>query len=168
MTFRGVTSARPVVAATLVCDIGGGSTELVLGGPGGVEWATSLEHGLRPPVRAPPARRPADGGARWRSCGRPRPLRSRPTSTPSAMIGVAGTITTLATIHLGLAEEIPELVDGSELTRDDVEQRLAYAGGHAARRAAHGARPDAGAGADHRRRNARSSPSCCERPAVTG
>ena len=62
MTFRGVTSARPVVAGTLVCDIGGGSTELVLGGPGGVEWASQPEHGLRPPLRAPPARRPADDG----------------------------------------------------------------------------------------------------------
>jgi len=124
MTFRGVTSARPVVAATLVCDIGGGSTELVLGGPGGVEWATSLNMGCvrlserhlhdDPPTPGQVAELRAAAAAQI-----PADLR------PSAMIGVAGTITTLATIHLGLAEEIPELVDGTELTRDDVEQRLA-------------------------------------------
>ena len=34
MTFRGVTSARPLDGAVLVCDIGGGSTELLAGGPG--------------------------------------------------------------------------------------------------------------------------------------
>ena len=124
MTFRGVTSARPVVPATLVCDIGGGSTELVLGGPGGVEWATSLNMGCvrlserhlhdDPPTAAQVAELRAAAAAQI-----PDDLH------PSVMIGVAGTITTLATIHLGLAEEIPELVDGSELTNDDVEQRLA-------------------------------------------
>src|SRR5690242_3731017 len=45
MTFRGVTSARAAQPGTLVCDIGGGSTELVLGDADGVRKAVSLELG---------------------------------------------------------------------------------------------------------------------------
>ena len=45
MTFRGVTSARPPDGTVLVSDIGGGSTELIAGGPEGVHWATSLDIG---------------------------------------------------------------------------------------------------------------------------
>ena len=44
-TYRGVTSRLAAGPATLVCDIGGGSTELVLGGPDGVIDATSLDIG---------------------------------------------------------------------------------------------------------------------------
>ena len=34
---------------------------------------------------------------------------------PDLTVGVAGTVTTLATLHLGLDDEIPHLVDGHEL-----------------------------------------------------
>src|SRR5438105_7860127 len=37
MTFRGVTTDREVARGRLLFDVGGGSTELVLGGPDGVE-----------------------------------------------------------------------------------------------------------------------------------
>src|SRR5436190_18325000 len=45
LTYRGVTSRLAAGPGTLVCDIGGGSTELVLGGPDGVVDATSLDIG---------------------------------------------------------------------------------------------------------------------------
>ena len=45
LTYRGVTSRLDAGPGTLVCDIGGGSTELVLGGPDGVVDATSLDIG---------------------------------------------------------------------------------------------------------------------------
>jgi len=45
LTYRGVTSRLAAGPGTLVCDIGGGSTELVLGGPAGVLDATSLDVG---------------------------------------------------------------------------------------------------------------------------
>src|SRR5438270_8269744 len=45
LTFRGVTSRRPAAEGTLICDIGGGSTELVLGGPDGVSDRVSLDIG---------------------------------------------------------------------------------------------------------------------------
>ena len=43
----------------LVTDIGGGSTEFILGGPGGVDSDAVGEHRLRPDDRTAPARRPA-------------------------------------------------------------------------------------------------------------
>jgi exopolyphosphatase/guanosine-5'-triphosphate,3'-diphosphate pyrophosphatase len=45
LTFRGVAAGRDVADGTLVVDIGGGSTELILGGPDGVEFHRSLDVG---------------------------------------------------------------------------------------------------------------------------
>jgi exopolyphosphatase/guanosine-5'-triphosphate,3'-diphosphate pyrophosphatase len=48
-----------------------------------------------------------------------------PTDVPAGeLIGVAGTVTTLATIDLGLDEEIPERVDGHRLGRARVSAEL--------------------------------------------
>ena len=44
-TFRGVTSRRPADPGTLICDIGGGSTEFVLGDAGGVREQQSIDMG---------------------------------------------------------------------------------------------------------------------------
>jgi exopolyphosphatase / guanosine-5'-triphosphate,3'-diphosphate pyrophosphatase len=124
MTFRGVTSAHPPDGTVLVSDIGGGSTELIAGGPEGLRWATSLDIGC---VRL---------SERFLTDDPPTPeslaaLREQAASHfPSLagdarLIGVAGTITTLATIDLGLDEEVPELVDGHVLRADTVERELA-------------------------------------------
>jgi exopolyphosphatase/guanosine-5'-triphosphate,3'-diphosphate pyrophosphatase len=45
MVFRGVTSERTLEHGTVIVDIGGGSTELVAGGPDGVRWYDSLDIG---------------------------------------------------------------------------------------------------------------------------
>src|SRR5918912_1914818 len=45
LTFRGVTAERDVADGTAVVDLGGGSTEIVIGGPGGVRWHDSLDIG---------------------------------------------------------------------------------------------------------------------------
>jgi len=45
LTFRGVAAGREVAEGTLVVDIGGGSTELILGGAEGVEFHRSLDIG---------------------------------------------------------------------------------------------------------------------------
>src|SRR5262249_35291550 len=45
LTYRGVTSGRPVRAGTLIVDVGGGSTELIAGEPDGVRWHDSLDLG---------------------------------------------------------------------------------------------------------------------------
>src|SRR5919201_1389381 len=45
LMFRGVTSERTIQARTVIVDVGGGSTELVAGGPDGVRWHDSLDIG---------------------------------------------------------------------------------------------------------------------------
>jgi exopolyphosphatase/guanosine-5'-triphosphate,3'-diphosphate pyrophosphatase len=125
LTYRGVTSRLAAGPGTLVCDIGGGSTELVLGGPAGVLDATSLDVGcvrmsercLRsdPPTVAELAElREAVAALLPRSI----------TSRTSTLVGVAGTVTTLATIDLGLDREIPEESDGHALAAATVEALL--------------------------------------------
>ena len=118
MTFRGVSAGRDVAEGTLVMDVGGGSTELVLGGPGGVAWHESLDLGcvrlterfLRSdppePAELDAARAQVHALLADRVAADIRPLRA---------IGVAGTVTTLAVLSLGLDEEDPALVDGHEL-----------------------------------------------------
>jgi len=119
--FRGVASGREVAARTLVVDVGGGSTELVLGGPEGVRFHVSLDLGcVRLTERFlghdPPAR------AELEACSAfVRTLleeRVPAEVQPEAAIGVAGTVTTFATLDLGLDEEVPERVHGHVMTRE--------------------------------------------------
>jgi exopolyphosphatase/guanosine-5'-triphosphate,3'-diphosphate pyrophosphatase len=124
MTFRGVTSARPPDGLVLVADIGGGSTELIAGGPEGVRWATSLDVGCvrlserfltdDPPTAVSLAALREQAASYFPKL-----------AGDARLIGVAGTITTLATIDLELDEEVPEIVDGHVLRADTVERELA-------------------------------------------
>lgn len=115
LTFRGVTTGRKVEDGTLVVDVGGGSTELVLGGPGGVVSHTSLDLGC---VRM--TERFDDDldacAAHVRS--------ALPQLEPRRAIGVAGTITALAALDLGLVEYDPERVHSHVLSRAAVETQL--------------------------------------------
>jgi exopolyphosphatase / guanosine-5'-triphosphate,3'-diphosphate pyrophosphatase len=123
MTFRGVTSARPLSGETVICDIGGGSTELIAGDPGGVNYAVSLDMGcVRMSERFlrsdPPT--PEEIEAVRQQVGK-----MIPGDVPAGdLVGVAGTITTLATIDLGLAEETPEQIDGHRIGRGRVGEEL--------------------------------------------
>ena len=47
-----------------------------------------------------------------------------PELEPTAAVGVAGTVTTLATLDLGLAEYDPERVHGHRIPRESVEREL--------------------------------------------
>jgi exopolyphosphatase/guanosine-5'-triphosphate,3'-diphosphate pyrophosphatase len=125
LTYRGVTSRLSAEAGTLVCDIGGGSTELILGGPDGVVDATSLDMGcVRMSERClhsdPPTGGEVEALREAAAALLPRELTSR----ASTLVGVAGTVTTLATIDLGLEREIPEEIDGHALLSDAVETLL--------------------------------------------
>ena len=123
LTLRGVVSARRPSGAVVVCDIGGGSTELIAGKDGQVDFAVSLDMGcVRMSERHlhddPPT---ADQVAALRQ----EAAGMLPVDVPAgSLIGVAGTITTLATIDLGLDEEIPERIDGHELSADAVAAQL--------------------------------------------
>jgi exopolyphosphatase / guanosine-5'-triphosphate,3'-diphosphate pyrophosphatase len=125
LTYRGVCSRAEVADGTLICDIGGGSTELILGGPGGVRDRESLDIGCvrlserhlhaDPPTAAELASLRADAAAA---------LPARLTGAAGAVVGVAGTVTTLATIDLGLEAELPEVIDGHPLAAETVLRLL--------------------------------------------
>jgi exopolyphosphatase / guanosine-5'-triphosphate,3'-diphosphate pyrophosphatase len=113
LTFRGVSSGRKVAPGTLVIDVGGGSTELILGGPQGVAFHTSLDLGC---VRLT-ERFGTDFDA---AAAHVRKVLAPIEVETDSAIGVAGTITTIATLDLGLDEEDPEVVHGHLLSRETV------------------------------------------------
>jgi exopolyphosphatase / guanosine-5'-triphosphate,3'-diphosphate pyrophosphatase len=112
LTFRGVSVGREVEEDTIVVDVGGGSTELILGGPAGVSFHESYDLGcVRLSERFPGD--PAGAAAQVRSTLAkkvPDDVRAR------GAIGVAGTVTQLATLDLGLEREEPDRVHGHRMT----------------------------------------------------
>ena len=100
----------PVEPGTLVVDIGGGSTELVLD-----DFHISLPLGS---VRF--TERHGEDIAASEAAAR----ELLPTLEPKRAIGVAGTITTLAALDLGLPEYDRKRVHGHLLTRDGAQAQL--------------------------------------------
>jgi exopolyphosphatase / guanosine-5'-triphosphate,3'-diphosphate pyrophosphatase len=129
LMFRGVTWERTLEHGTVIVDIGGGSTELVAGGPAGVRWHDSLDIGsVRITERFlhsdPPTLEELDdaAGAVRALLGERVPVEIR--SDIRSAIGVAGTITSLGALALGLEEYDRDRVHGSELTAEALEQQL--------------------------------------------
>ena len=113
LTFRGVSDGRELDVRTLVLDIGGGSTELVLDGS-----RTSLDVGsVRLTERFlhsdPPAIDELKAAAE---------AIDLPDLQPTSAIGVAGTVTTLAALELGGYD--PDRVHGHRITREAAEEQL--------------------------------------------
>jgi exopolyphosphatase/guanosine-5'-triphosphate,3'-diphosphate pyrophosphatase len=115
LTFRGVAAEREVAEGTLVVDIGGGSTELILGGAQGVESHASLDIGC---VRLT-ERFGEDVDACAAHVGS-----VLPRLDVRQAIGVAGTVTALAALDLGLVDYEPQRVHGHRLSRDGVVRQL--------------------------------------------
>ncbi len=120
--FRGVTSDRTLEDDTLMVDIGGGSTELLVGGPEGISFATSIQIGCvrlteRFFAHDPPAARELDAAAAYVRALLP-PL------DVGRAIGVAGTITTVAAIDLGLTEYDPVRIHGHRISHGAVDRSL--------------------------------------------
>ncbi len=129
LMFRGVTAERKLGHGTVIVDIGGGSTELVAGGPDGVGWHDSLDIGsVRITERFlrsdPPQQNELDdAGAAVRALLAERIPGEIRRDTSSA-IGVAGTITSLGALALGLEDYDRERVHGSELTAKGLDEQL--------------------------------------------
>jgi exopolyphosphatase/guanosine-5'-triphosphate,3'-diphosphate pyrophosphatase len=123
LTYRGVIAGRDSLAGTLIVDIGGGSTELVLGADGSPSSSASIDVGcVRLTERfldsdPPTAPELAAAAAYVRVL--------LPPLEPSRAIGVAGTLTTLATLDLGLAEHDPARTHEHVLAPDAVDRELA-------------------------------------------
>jgi exopolyphosphatase/guanosine-5'-triphosphate,3'-diphosphate pyrophosphatase len=115
LTFRGVTSDRQVPPGTLVLDVGGGSTELIVGGGDGVVWHESLDLGC---VRL--TERFGDDVDAYAAHVRS----SLPELDVQDAIGVAGTVTALAALDLGLVDYDPDRVHGHRLSRATIKQQV--------------------------------------------
>jgi exopolyphosphatase/guanosine-5'-triphosphate,3'-diphosphate pyrophosphatase len=110
LTFRGVTAGRTLAPGTLIVDIGGGSTELTQEGR-----HTSIDVGsVRLTERYGDDLEAARGAVRA----------VLPELEVSGAIGVAGTITSLAALDLGLVEYDRERVHGHVLTAAAVDEQL--------------------------------------------
>lgn len=121
LSFEGALSGVGGDPPVLVMDIGGGSTELVLGGQQGVEFACSLDIGsvriterfwtADPPATADVAAASAHIDGLLDDC-------DLDTSRVRTWIGVAGTATSLAAIHLGLPAYDRDRVHAATLSGD--------------------------------------------------
>lgn len=129
MMFRGVTSERTLEDGTVIVDIGGGSTELVAGGPDGVRWHDSLDIGsVRITERFlhsdPPTQDELDDAAAAVRTLLAERVPDEIRSDISSAIGVAGTITSLGALTLGQEEYDRDRVHGFELTAEALEEQL--------------------------------------------
>jgi exopolyphosphatase/guanosine-5'-triphosphate,3'-diphosphate pyrophosphatase len=127
LTFRGVSTGRELSEETAVIDIGGGSTELVIGGPDGLRFHDSLDLGcVRLTERFLYSDPPTDEELGECSAAVRALFAERVPDDvrPADAIGVAGTITSLAALDLGLAEYDPNRVHGHGLSRQGVVEQL--------------------------------------------
>jgi exopolyphosphatase/guanosine-5'-triphosphate,3'-diphosphate pyrophosphatase len=123
--YRGVTADLPGDRPTLVVDIGGGSTELVLGRGAGAEAMISLDIGcvrlferhLRsdPPTPAEVAALRADAAAHLH-----RVTETLDPARAERVVGVAGTVTTVTAIALGLEAYDPRRIHLTSLSAPEI------------------------------------------------
>jgi exopolyphosphatase / guanosine-5'-triphosphate,3'-diphosphate pyrophosphatase len=109
----------------LVADIGGGSTEFVLGGPAGIRGAISVDIGcVRMTERHLHGDPPSDAEIAAATRDIDAALQSVAAHVPAAdartLIGLAGSVTTVAGIALGLAAYDPDRIHHSRVTAAQV------------------------------------------------
>jgi exopolyphosphatase / guanosine-5'-triphosphate,3'-diphosphate pyrophosphatase len=110
LTYRGVTVGRELDPGALIVDIGGGSTELIM-----TDRHMSLDVGC---VRLTERFGEDADGASAHVAG------LLPDWPVAAAVGVAGTVTSLAALDLGLADYDPERVHGHGITATAVDEQL--------------------------------------------
>ena len=127
LSFRGASMGRELAEDTLLIDIGGGSTELVVGGTDGLSFHDSLNMGgVRLTERFLHSDPPTDEELAACGAGAHALLAEQVPQEvhPQSAIGVAGTITSIAALDLGLSEYDPEQVEGHRLSRDGIRTQL--------------------------------------------
>jgi exopolyphosphatase/guanosine-5'-triphosphate,3'-diphosphate pyrophosphatase len=150
LTYLGAVHEREPAADTLVFDIGGGSTELIVGTGERLSFHTSLQAGTVRHTERHIHHDPAEPGELEELAGDlhtliERSLRESPRRRAKHGIGVAGTPTSLAAIEQKLDPYDPEQVHGyrlslssvqrmcSELAAKPLSERLRVTGLHAGR-----------------------------------
>ena len=128
LSFAGAASVFPGSngAKTLVVDLGGGSTEFVLGDSTGVLAARSTNMGCvrftERYLRSDPPTEAEIAAARTEILDMiATALATVPLADTDRLVGVAGTITTVTAAALDLAEYSPEAIHGTELGREQIE-----------------------------------------------
>lgn len=135
LSFRGAVRGLPpahLAMPTLVVDIGGGSTEFVLGrrqGDGSlhVESAVSVDIGCvrmteRHLASDPPTRAEIECVERDVAAALARVEARVPLDEARSLVGVAGTVTTVVALIRGLPAYDPAAIHGSAATLDEVER----------------------------------------------
>ena len=130
LTYRGATSWRGHEEPLLVLDIGGGSTELVVGAGDEVEFHVSTQIGSvrfteRYLEQDPPSQEALAACRNAVRAGLEAAVPAAVRSRPGAGIAVAGTPTSLAAIELRLEPYDRDRVHGHRLTRASCERILA-------------------------------------------
>ena len=129
LTFRAVVASFPDLRAgpLVVVDIGGGSTEIVLASGGDVQFRTSLPLGSVRLTEAfirhdPPTAAEQEAIAQAIDTA----IAAVPFARPAApLVGVAGTVTSLAAMAQSLASYDPARVHGYRLSRRDLGGEIA-------------------------------------------
>jgi len=129
LTYVGATCERSPSEPTLVVDIGGGSTELIVGTGDEIAFHTSLQAGVvrhserhvstDPPTALELEALAADVRALIEGA-----ISNQPGATAGAGIAVAGTPTSLASIEIGLEPYDPKQVHGHTLTLTSIQRLL--------------------------------------------
>ena len=128
-TYRGATAERPPEIPTLVIDIGGGSTEMIVGTGTEIAYHASLQAGVvrhterhisgDPPIAVELEALADDIRALIADA-----LSGREEARASAGIAVAGTPTSLAAVELGLEPYDPSPVHGRVLSLEAIQRLL--------------------------------------------
>lgn len=129
LTYLGATSKHSPSEPTLVVDIGGGSTELIVGTGEEIAFHASLQAGVvrhseRHISNDPPATSELEGLAADVRALIEGATADQPGASAKAGIAVAGTPTSLASIELGLEPYDPKQVHGHTLTLTSIQRLL--------------------------------------------
>ncbi|OJU83745.1 MAG: phosphatase [Solirubrobacterales bacterium 70-9] len=127
LTYLGATSEHSPEVPTLVIDIGGGSTELIVGKRREIEWHVSLQAGVvRHTERHLPSDPPTPVELEAVAIDLRGLIEAATAEAPGAVegIAVAGTPTSLAAIELGLVPYDPKRVHGHVLELPSIQRML--------------------------------------------
>ena len=141
LTFRAVVESFPAETgegSVTVIDIGGGSTEIIVAERGQVRVRTSLPIGsvrlTERHVHSDPARDQEIAAARGEIAAALAPVTELSSTAQTHLVGVAGTVTSLAAMVQQLASYDPARVHGYRLTRTALDAEIA--------RLAHSSQPE--------------------------
>jgi exopolyphosphatase/guanosine-5'-triphosphate,3'-diphosphate pyrophosphatase len=140
LTFAGALAGLALPSGRcVVFDIGGGSTEIIVGSTAGqagqVEQAVSLDVGsvrlterhvrTDPPTAAELAQIRADAASALAALPPPGPSGGGRAATSPVLVGVAGTVTTIAALARNVVPYDAARVHGARLTREEVAETTA-------------------------------------------